>query len=163
MTIKVKSLDRVRLLGRHIQVSRIELLVYALLYFAVGMVMNTFGKLTHIAEFGHWWQVITCYDLYLVPASLLVRHRRPADQYLWGLLVIGVLEVLGYGLGTSIAHDGNILDVIFGRRNFTLVMTLFFASYIPLGNLIVARVMEAIGAERVGGTPDCLREMDEKV
>ena len=33
--------------------------------------MNSLGKLLQIAEFASWWQVISCYALYLLPASLL--------------------------------------------------------------------------------------------
>ncbi len=114
--------------------------LYFALYIPIGFVMNAFGQWAEIAMFAQWWQVLTCYGLYLVPASLLWRHRSWFDQYLWGLLVLGLLEVAGYSLGTSIAFQGNILDQIFTERNFALAMTIFFAGFIPCGNALVASV-----------------------
>lgn len=113
---------------------------YLLIYLPAGFVMNGFGHLSEIAMFTYWWQVLTCYGLYLIPASLLWRHRHWFDQYLWGLMVLGVLEVLGYALGTSIAFSGNIIDEVLGVRTFALVMTLFFAGIIPVGNLAATRL-----------------------
>lgn len=131
------QLSRLRIPGR-------QLAVYALVYFVAGLIMNSIGKLAQIAEFGHWWQVFTCYVLYLVPMSLLIRHKNIWDQYLFGLLVLALLELVGYALGTSIAHPNNILDKILGERNFTLAMTVFFATYIPGGNLLVASVYKMV-------------------
>ena len=119
-------------------------IAYVLLYIPAGFVMNSVGQVTEIAMFANWWQVLTCYGLYLIPASLLWRHRSWFDQYLWGLLVLGVLEILGYALGTSIAFTGNILDSILGERSFALAMTLFFAGIIPLGNFGAARIASAL-------------------
>jgi len=134
---KELQLQRLRIPGR-------LLAVYVVIYFGAGLVMNAFGKMAQIAEFGHWWQVFTCYVLYLLPMSLLIRHRNVWDQYLYGLLVLAVLELLGYALGTSIAHPNNILDKILGERNFTLAMTVFFAVYVPGGNLLVAAVYRSL-------------------
>ena len=114
--------------------------LYFAVYIPVGFVMNAFGQWAEIAMFAQWWQVLTCYGLYLVPASLLWRHRSWFDQYLWGLLVLGLLEVAGYTLGTSIAFAGNMLDQVFTERNFSLAMTIFFAAFIPCGNAAVATV-----------------------
>lgn len=119
---------------QRLAVSRRQLALYILLYITAGFIMNEVGKTLEIAEFGHWWQVLTCYGLYLIPCSLVVRHRSTADQYLHGLLFLGILELLGYSFGTSIAHRGNLLDAILGERNFTLAMTLFFAAIPPVGN-----------------------------
>ena len=115
-------------------------LTYAAIYIPIGFVMNEVGRLLLIAEFANWWQVLTCYGLYLIPASLMARHTGWFDQYLWGLLALALLEVGGYSFGTSIAHPGNLLDQIFTERNFALCMTIFFASYIPAGNYLVGRV-----------------------
>ena len=121
---------------------------YIMIYIPAGFVMNGFGQITEIAMFANWWQVLTCYGLYLIPASLLWRHRSWFDQYLWGLMVLGVLEILGYALGTSIAFSGNIIDQILGERTFALAMTIFFAVIIPLGNA---------AATKLGRTLDGLR------
>ena len=110
--------------------------------------MNGFGH-TEIAMFTYWWQVLTCYGLYLIPASMLWRHRHWFDQYLWGLMVLGVLEVLGYALGTSIAFSGNIIDEVLGVRTFALVMTLFFAGIIPVGNLAATKLGAYLSGVRI--------------
>ena len=115
-------------------------MLYFAVYIPVGFMMNGIGQLAEIAMFAHWWQVITCYGLYLVPASILWKHRSWFDQYLWGLLVLGLLEVAGYTLGTSIAFPGNVLDQMFTERNFSLAMTLFFGAFIPAGNAAVAAI-----------------------
>src|SRR5438045_1858110 len=75
--------------------------LYAVLYLLAGLVMNTVGKVFRIAEFVTWFQVFTCYVLYLAPISLMVRHRSFFDQYLFGLLALAPLELGGYALGTS--------------------------------------------------------------
>ena len=109
-------------------------LSYVLLYVPAGFVMNTIGQVFEIAMFANWWQVLTCYGLYLIPASMMGRDRSLFDQYLWGLLVLAGLELCGYTFQTSIAFEGNIIDQILGERNFSLAMTVFFAVIIPVGN-----------------------------
>lgn len=138
------QLTMTELLRRRLSVTPRELGLYLAVYIPAGFIMNGIGKAMHIAEFMHWWQVLTCYGLYLVPCSLVVRHRHWTDQYLFGLLALGLLEVSGYTLGSSIAHDGNILDAIFGPRNFTLVMTLWFGTYLPAGNAAVGALVRAM-------------------
>ena len=120
------------------------LAIYVAIYLPVGFFMNGFGKVTQIAEFTYWWQVLTCYGLYLIPCSLVIRHRHWWDQYLFGLFALGVLELAGYTLESSIAHDGNVLDLIFGPRNFSLLMTLWFGLYLPAGNWAVRRAEERL-------------------
>jgi hypothetical protein len=109
-------------------------LIYVLLYIPTGFFMNAMGHYFHIGEYAYWWQVFTCYGLYLIPASLLVRKRSYFDQYLSGLFIIAILEIPAYSLGTSIAHPGSILDQYLTPRNYTLFMTVFFAGFIPFGN-----------------------------
>ena len=117
---------------------------YLIVYICSGFFMNWFGITTKIAKFKNWWQVITCYVFYLIPCSIAVRELSYWDQYLYGLLFLGVLEFLGYSLKTSIVFEGNILDRLFTERNFALGMTLFFASYIPAGNAISAFLFSII-------------------
>jgi len=112
--------------------------LYVAIYAAWGFLNNRLGQVWELARFAHWWQVITCYVLYLVPWSLFVRKLRVDQQYLYGLLALGLLELGGYSLGSSIAYPGNVFDRLFTERNFSLVMTLMFAGLLPAGNFLVS-------------------------
>ena len=120
------------------------ILVYVVVYFSWGMAMDAFGAAVEIAEFTYWWQVITCYILYMIPISLFLRPYKWYDQYAYGLIFMGILEFGGYALGTSIAYDNNLMDQFFTARNFSLGMTLFFASYFPIGNWGVKKIYHII-------------------
>ena len=48
--------------------------IYCIVYFSWGMLMDWFGAQVEIAQFTYWWQVITCYILYMVSVSLLLRN-----------------------------------------------------------------------------------------
>jgi hypothetical protein len=119
-------------------------LLYCIIYFAWGMLMNWFGTEVEIARFNNWWQVISCYILYMVPVSLLLRELPFHRQYAYGLVAMGFLEFAGYFFKTSYAFPDNILDQLFGIRNFTLGMALFFALYFPLGNWGVGKIYKLI-------------------
>lgn len=127
-----------------LNVDRRLLATYIVVYFAWGLGMNAFGEFVEIAMFTYWWQVITCYILYMIPISLFLRPYAWYDQYAYGLFFMGLLEFGGYALGSSIAFENNILDVLVSQRNFSLAMTLFFASYFPLGNWLVNKVYTGI-------------------
>jgi hypothetical protein len=115
-------------------------LTYCAVYFLWGLGMNWFGQQIEIAKFTFWWQVITCYILYMVPISLLLRGLPFHQQYAYGLIAMGLLEFSGYALETSYAYPNNILDQLFNERNFSLGMALFFALYFPLGNKLVDKI-----------------------
>ena len=117
---------------------------YCAVYFIWGTIMNWFGAEVEIAKFTYWWQVITCYILYMVPISLLLRELPFHAQYAYGLIAMGLLEFGGYALQTSFAYPNNLLDQFFGVRNFALGMALFFALYFPLGNWGVQKIYERI-------------------
>ena len=117
---------------------------YAVTYFVIGTAMNQFGQWTQIARFNYWWQVITVYVIYLVPISAALRSFPWWKQYLYGLLPMGLLELGGYAMRTSHAYPGNLLYQVLGERNFSLAMTLFFAAYFPILNLLVASVRRAL-------------------
>lgn len=102
--------------------------------------MNEFGMLTEIARFKFRFQIFTCYVLYMIPVSLLLRKLPWHAQFAYGAIMMGILEFGGYALQTSIAYDNNPIDRMFGVRNFSLTMTLFFASYFPLGNAVVKAI-----------------------
>ncbi len=120
------------------------LLVYVIIYFAWGMAMNLFGQYTKIAKFTYWWQVITCYILYMIPISLLLRGLPFHTQYAYGLVAMGFLEFGGYALKSSYAYPDNILDRTFSPQNFSLGMALFFALYFPAGNWLVEKIYTAV-------------------
>lgn len=115
-------------------------MLYSVVYFIWGTINNQIGQWLEIARFRYGFQVFTCYVLYLVPWSLLVRKETRFQQYLYGLLALAPLEVLGYSFGTSIPYPGNVIDCIFSDRNFTLVMTVVFAGILPLGNWIIEQL-----------------------
>ena len=119
-------------------------LVYIILYFIVGMIMNEFGAYVKIAKFTYWWQVISCYILYMVPISIVLRPYSFFSQYAYGLVAMGVLEFGGYALGTSYIYPDNILEQWFGPHVFALGMTLFFGLYFPAGNWAVDKIYSGI-------------------
>ena len=121
-----------------------KLLVYIVLYFSFGMLMNAFGAWVEIAKFTFWWQVISCYILYMIPISILVNGYTLFTQYAYGLVAMGFLEFGGYALGTSYIYPNNILVQWFGPHTFALGMALFFALYFPLGNMLVNRIYQSI-------------------
>ncbi|MFM7204484.1 MAG: hypothetical protein ACKO6N_27230 [Myxococcota bacterium] len=122
-----------------------QYVLYVLVFLTWGLISNSIGKALHIAEFGHWWQVATCYVGYLVPVSLVLRRKSLFEQYVYGVFALAPLELIGYSLGTSIAHDNNLFDLVLGPRNFTLAMSVFFGIIPPVGNTIVKTLDEKFG------------------
>ncbi|MFS4456954.1 hypothetical protein [Maribacter sp. 2304DJ31-5] len=119
-------------------------ILYCMVYFLWGLGMNWFGTEMEIARFTFWWQVITCYILYMVPISLLLRNLPFHAQYAYGLIAMGLLEFGGYALETSYAYPDNLMDHFFGERTFALGMALFFALYFPLGNWGIGRLFTVL-------------------
>ncbi len=120
------------------------ILVYIIIYFMWGLGMNRFGAEMEIARFTYWWQVITCYILYMVPISILLKKYTFFEQYAYGLVAMGILEFLGYWLKTSYVYPNNMLDKLFNPQNFSLGMALFFALYFPTGNWLVDKIHRLI-------------------
>jgi len=129
---------------KKLNVDRRLILVYCLVYFLWGLGMNWFGAQMEIAKFTYWWQIITCYILYMVPISLLLKGLPFHVQYAYGLVAMCLLEFGGYALQTSYAYPDNLLDQFFNIRNFSLGMALFFALYFPAGNWLVEKIYGAI-------------------
>ena len=127
-----------------LQVDRRLILTYCIIYFLWGLGMNWIGQQLEIAKFNFWWQVITCYILYMVPISLLLRGLPFHQQYAYGLIAMAFLEFGGYALETSYAYPNNILDQFFNERNFSLGMAIFFALYFPLGNALVTKIYQLL-------------------
>lgn len=119
-------------------------LSYGIVYFLWGLAMNWIGIVLEIAKFENWWQVFTCYVLYMVPISLLLRKMPFHAQYAYGLVAMGFLEFGGYYFETSNAYPNNLVEQFFGIRNFALGMALFFALYFPLGNWGVGKISGTI-------------------
>ncbi len=127
-----------------LNVDRRLILLYVIIYFSWGVCMNYFGSYMQIARFTYWWQIITCYILYMVPVSLLLRNLPFHAQYAYGLVAMCLCEFGGYAIKSSYAYPGNMLDKIFSPQNFSLSMSLFFALYFPLGNWAVNKVYQAV-------------------
>ncbi|MEM9144471.1 MAG: hypothetical protein AAGA86_15895 [Bacteroidota bacterium] len=125
-------------------VDRRLLVIYVIAYFLWGLGMNWFGTQVEIAKFTYWWQVITCYILYMIPISLVLRGLPFHMQYAYGLIAMCLLEFGGYALKTSYAYPNNLLDQFFGVRNFSLGMALFFGLYFPVGNWAVGKIYTAL-------------------
>jgi hypothetical protein len=129
---------------KKLKVDRKLILTYVIVYFIWGLGMNCFGSYMQIAKFTYWWQIITCYILYMIPISLLLRNLPFHTQYAYGLVAMAFLEFGGYALHSSYAYPNNLLDKIFSPQNFALGMALFFALYFPLGNWGVGKIYNAI-------------------
>ena len=123
-------------------------LIYIVVYIPFGFVMNAFGEWAEIAKFTYWWQVLTCYGLYMIPISVLLRDFSFFNQYAYGLVAMGILEFLGYALQTSYAYPNSLLDQFFQPQNFALGMALFFAVYFPLGNWVVGSIYKRFVANK---------------
>lgn len=127
-----------------LRVDKKLLLTYCIVYFSWGMLMDWFGTQVEIARFTYWWQVISCYILYMVPISLLLRGLPFHAQYAYGLVAMGLLEFGGYAFQSSYAYPDNLLDQFFNIRNFSLGMALFFALYFPIGNWGVGKIYKGV-------------------
>ena len=67
MNAPKKPSSRLSVILKRVQVPPGVLLAYIALYIPIGFVMNAIGQAAEIAEFANWWQVLTCYGLYLIP------------------------------------------------------------------------------------------------
>lgn len=112
------------LFRRRLQLTAVVLLV-------IGVVMNTLGHAFGIAWFRHWWQILPTYLGYVLPLSLWLRGTPTWRAWQRSVLVFIPLELVGYGLGTSVIGDGNVISALLGPHNFTLAMVLL-VSPIPL-------------------------------
>ncbi|WP_203294914.1 hypothetical protein [Luteirhabdus pelagi] len=118
--------------------------VYVVVYLSVGFIMNYIGITFEIARFENWWQVVTCYGLYMIPVSVWLLGKPVFRQYAYGLVAMGLLEFSGYALQTSYVYPNNILVEWFGPYTFALVMAMFFAAYFPIGNWVVERIHDRL-------------------
>ncbi len=140
--------DFIAFVKTKINVDKRLIAIYCIVYFSWGMLMDWVGTEIEIAQFTYWWQVITCYILYMVPVSLILRNLPFHVQYAYGLVAMCLLEFGGYALESSYAYPNNLLDQLFNERNFALGMALFFALYFPVGNWGVQKIYNSIFKKR---------------
>jgi hypothetical protein len=138
--------------NKKLRVDKKLILVYVVIYFTWGLCMHYFGGYMQIARFTFWWQVITCYILYMVPISLLLRNLPFHTQYAYGLVAMALCEFGGYALRSSYAYPDNMVDKIFSPQNFSLAMSLFFALYFPVGNWAVEKIYGTLFKKTGAGT-----------
>ena len=121
-----------------------EIVTTSIVFLSIGVVMNSFGKWAGIAEFKYWWQIATCYLGFVVPLALFVRGLSLPLQYCVCVAAFIPLEVGGYAIGSSIAHEGNPFEAVFGVRNFTAVMVAGVAFIPPIGMKIAERLHKLV-------------------
>jgi hypothetical protein len=126
-----------------------RILLYVIIYFLIGVIMNAIGKELEIAKFNNWWQIITCYVLYMVPISIALRDYSVFNQYAYGLIAMSVLEFGGYALETSYVYPNNLVIQYFGPYTFALGMSLFFALYFPLGNWLIDLIFSTLFSKKI--------------
>lgn len=115
-----------------------------IVFIAIGLAMNSLGHLLNIAWFKHWWQVGTCYLGYVLPIALLIRQQNIGRQIAWMALALIPLELIGYGIGSSVAAPGNLLEPLIGPRAFALVMAMVASPVGWIGNLLSARLLRRV-------------------
>jgi hypothetical protein len=121
-------------------------LIYLVVYIPWGFGMDAFGTWAEIAKFNNWWQVLTCYGIYMIPISIILKGRPFLEQYAYGFVAMGLLEFGGYYFETSYAYPNNSMEQFFGIRNFALGMALFFGLYFPFGNWVVGLIYKQFSA-----------------
>jgi hypothetical protein len=125
-----------------LKIPKSHLMSYLIVYLTVGYIMHNVGIFLQIAKFNYDFQIITCYIFYMVPISIYMRNWKISEQYVYGMFSMGILEFLGYFLETSYAYPNNLLERLFGIRNFSLVMTIFFSFYFPILNWLTWKFYE---------------------
>jgi hypothetical protein len=132
------------IISRLTQIEPKKIYIYIIVYLLIGTGMNALGHYAEIAKFNSWWQVLTCYLLYMIPISIILSEYPFIKQYAYGLFFMGILEFSGYAMETSYVYPNNFIENWFGIRNFSLAMTLFLSLYFPVGNLIVNKIFNKI-------------------
>eukprot|EP01080_Neovahlkampfia_damariscottae_P008810 gene8810-760_t len=117
---------------------------YVIVFLTTGIFMHNFGMFLQIAKFQYSFQIVTCYIFYMVPIAIYMRNWKYQEQYIYGLFSMALLELSGYTLETSYAYPNNLLDKIFGIRNFSLVMTIFFGLYYPILNFLTLKFYQKL-------------------
>jgi hypothetical protein len=135
------------------QLFRRRLWLSALVFVAIGAVMNGAGHLLCIAWFKHWWQVVPCYLGYVLPLALLLRGTTPGAAWRTSILAFIPLELVGYALGTSVVAEGNVIASLLGPHNFTLAMVVLVSPTPLVGNAIIDAVGPRLDRLLDGFTP----------
>lgn len=133
---------------------RRRLQLTAVVLLAIGVVMNALGHALGIAWFRHWWQILPTYLGYVLPLTLWL-HGTPTWRALQrSVLVFIPLELVGYGLGTSVVGENNAISTILGAHNFTLAMVLLVSPIPLLANRLVDVLLRAL--DNVGAPPSSM-------
>jgi hypothetical protein len=133
---------------------RRRLQLTAVVLVAIGVVMNALGHALGIAWFRHWWQVLPTYLGYVLPLTLWLHGTPTWRAWQRSVLVFIPLELVGYGLGTSVIGDGNIISRVLGPQNFTLAMVLLVSPIPLLANRLVDAILRAL--DNVGAPPSSM-------
>jgi hypothetical protein len=127
---------------------RNEFAIYIVNFFLIGLLMHNVGGYLKLAQFNHWSQVIWNYVLYIAPVAYFLRDFDIFHQYTYGVLALSIIEVYGYATNNSYIYPNNVLDKIFGERNFALLMTITLPLVIPVGNYICQKIEFFFGFEQ---------------
>eukprot|EP01080_Neovahlkampfia_damariscottae_P011072 gene11072-3778_t len=107
-----------------------------------GVLMHNVGGWLKIAQFRHWSQVIYNYVGFIAPLAFLVKDFDFFHQYCYSVVSISIIEIYGYATDNSFIYPNNILDKVFGIRNFALLMTVALPIMVPIGNCICRKLNE---------------------
>jgi hypothetical protein len=133
---------------------RRRLQLTAVVLLGIGVVMNALGHALGIAWFRHWWQILPTYLGYVLPLTLWLRGTPTWQAWQRSVLVFIPLELVGYGLGTSVVGENNASSSVLGPHNFTLAMVLL-VSPIPLAaNRLVDRALRVL--DNLGAPPSSM-------
>lgn len=133
----------VKRLWRRLGLTPRQLALYWAFNTALDSVNHQVGQWLELARFTYFWQAGTA-GLVAALGAAWVRRRSFVDQYCFGLMVMGFVEFLGYGLETSYAYPGNLFERAFGVRNLSLTMTLLFGLLFPITNAVVPALERAL-------------------
>lgn len=128
---------------------RRRLQLTAVILLLIGVVMNGLGHVLGIAWFRHWWQILPTYLGYVLPLAVWLHGTPTWQAWQRSVLVFIPLELVGYGLGTSVVGEGNVISTLLGPHNFTLAMVLLVSPIPLVANWLVdalLRVLDNMGA-----------------
>ena len=106
------------IISRLTQIEPKKIYIYIIVYFLIGTGKNALGHYAEIAKFNSWWQVLTCYLLYMIPISIILSEYPFIKQYAYGLFFMGILELSGYAMETSYVYPNNLLKIGLGLEIF---------------------------------------------
>jgi hypothetical protein len=133
---------------------RRRLQLTAVVLLGIGVVMNALGHALGIAWFRHWWQILPTYLGYVLPLTLWLRGTPTWRAWQRSVLVFIPLELVGYGLGTSVVGEHNPISSLLGPHNFTLAMVLLVSPIPLVANRLVDVALQAL--DNLGAPPSSM-------